>query len=201
MRGDRLDLAAATECARAIIGDRQFPGFDHAGPIITGKEFIEWAKEIESQRRKSQRRKLPSTAVLAEMIEAAQTGNDKAARTLLEISSDLVNSEREFPRLLSCYLVSVISRQQAAMNKKRSGRKKRTNFKRDYAVAAAISELQSFGYNPTRNREEKQRESGCSIVVKVLAAERNLYLSEAAVEKIWERRSNRFKSLYERIRP
>jgi hypothetical protein len=136
---------------------------------------------------KARRDELPPITVLTQMLfNAATTGKDpQAACALLEMAVNLLDRGEKLPDPLRIYVVLAL-RSYALTLSKKHGRKKETNFARDFFVARAISELRQFGYNPTRNREEKQRESCCSIVVKVLS-EGGLNLSEAAVEKIWER--------------
>lgn len=65
------------------------------------------------------------------------------------------------------------------------GQKADKNFARDWYIAKAVKGVRAFGFKPTRNREEKKRESACSIVGKVLGSG-GLHLSEQAVEKIWQ---------------
>jgi hypothetical protein len=136
---------------------------------------------------KGRRDELPPSTVLTQMLfNAATIGKDtQAAGAMLEIAVDLLDKGEKLPDPLRIYVVIAL-RSYALMLSKKRGRKKETNFGRDFFIARAISELQQFKYKPTRNREEKQRESCCSIVVKVLA-DGGLNLSETAVEKIWER--------------
>jgi hypothetical protein len=97
-------------------------------------------------------------------------------------------------------IIAALEDYMAMVSKKRK-RKAVRNFNRDYAIAVLVRELQEFGFPPTRNREaseERQRDSGCSIVAAVLAEgildteiikfnQPGLNLTESGVAKIWER--------------
>jgi hypothetical protein len=179
VKKDKLDLAAATERARDRLRYSE-PLFVRTRRIESGNPFVV-ENTYNLRKLKPWRYRLPSDTDLGLMVKAAKAGDVKAASTLLEMASGLLDSELKLPRILIGYVIYVLRDQWAVLNKKR-----KTNFNRDYVIACTIAELQHLGYNPTRNREEKQRESGCSIVAKVLA-ERSLKLPETAVEKIWQR--------------
>lgn len=68
------------------------------------------------------------------------------------------------------------------------GRKAEKNSLRDEHIAKVAKGVCAFGFEPTKNRSPKTpRESGCSIVAKVLADAGVKKLGEQAVEKIWRK--------------
>jgi effector-binding domain-containing protein len=79
---------------------------------------------------------------------------------------------------------------QLISNSKKRGQKLEKNSARDWVIGSTVESLRSFGFRPTRNRAERQRQSGCSIVADVLASN-GLHLSEQAVEKIWRHHGQR----------
>jgi hypothetical protein len=72
-----------------------------------------------------------------------------------------------------------------ARPKLKPGRKPEDNFLRDCLIRMAVAALVELGLRPTRNREQRDRPSACSIVRDALA-QAGVHLTEAAVEKIWK---------------
>jgi hypothetical protein len=67
------------------------------------------------------------------------------------------------------------------------GKKPEDNFVRDGFIALAVEALVQCGVQPTRNREQKNIDSACSIVTRALK-EAGIHMMEPAVEKIWRSR-------------
>ena len=141
---------------------------------------------------------VPSESELRLMCHAATIGNDaQAACDLLELAGDLLMEDRALPNPLQKYVFLLIQDHVAKLRKKR-GRKGETNFGRDWFIATTVHRLQDFGFRPTRNREEKRRESGCSIVAALLA-ERGLNMSELNIESIWKRVTTKYRNRIEEM--
>jgi hypothetical protein len=141
----------------------------------------------------SSRQRMPE-AELEETYLAATRKNDLKAHCALinEAIAYLSNPGFKLPNkhigdLIANYAAEALEKYRMLISKKR-GLKAEKNFIRDKMIAYVIEGLQyQFELAPTRNREEKAHESGCSIVAGVLA-EGGLPLTEQAVEKIWQRR-------------
>lgn len=129
-----------------------------------------------------------SAARQKRLSDEAARGDVKASCVLLDAAIDDLDDRITLrPSMLKQHAIMALQRSRIAMSSKR-GRKSVTNFTRDWLIANWVKELQRFGFKPTRNREERKRESGCSVIAAVLS-ESGLNLSEEAVSKIWRRRS------------
>jgi hypothetical protein len=133
------------------------------------------------------RRRRLSEAKLIQLYDAATLNHDTDAqcRLLTEVIDYLGLKLRSLvvDALIRSYAVQALENYMMLVSKKR-GRKAEKNFARDWFIGRTVEELRRFGFSPTRNRAERQRQSGCSIVAEVLA-DGGLHLSEQAVEKIW----------------
>jgi hypothetical protein len=126
-----------------------------------------------------------SEAEIEQTYLAATRKNDpKAHRALINEAITYLRG----PDLINRYAVEALGKHMMMISKKR-GPKAEKNFIRDAMIVCVIEDLQyEFGLNPTRNREEKTRESGCSIVASVLTENGLDHLTEQAVAKIWQHR-------------
>jgi hypothetical protein len=140
----------------------------------------------------------PSETTQAGLFEAATRGDTQAACALLEMAIDLLDQEQKLPRGINRLVIGELQNLILSRSKK-CGRKKETNFVRDWHIAGEISELRRFGYKPTRSREGKrgreQVESGSSIVAKVLS-DGGLNISGVTIEGIWARLSKQYPKVF-----
>jgi hypothetical protein len=125
------------------------------------------------------------------LVEQANRGNTDADRVLREATAELLQRRQALPDSLRDWLTDylVSDARPGGKGKPRRGPKPRTLASRDHTLALAVKRLthKHWGFAPTRHREMKAVESGCSIVHKALAGLPGINLSESGVEKIWER--------------
>jgi hypothetical protein len=100
------------------------------------------------------------------------------AREILAVAKLRTPAERV--RITRDYVTPLL----AFLSNKKCGRKAETA--RDQDVIEVVWKLASVGVRPTRNREQRLFESGCSIAARVFT-ERGPPLSEQGAEKIWQR--------------
>lgn len=124
---------------------------------------------------------------LDELIASARRGAPHADFVLRDDAADLLAGGRPLPEPLRSYTAGALHK--APLKQKRgpspSGRKAR-----DALITSAVKLLVKRGFKPTRNRASRDPQaapSACSIVVEVLK-ERDIHMSEVAIEKIWSTR-------------
>ena len=119
------------------------------------------------------------------LIAAAMRGDGVADATLREIAAGLIRNRKILPPKLADYVIEIL---EGRAPKHR--RKSRTDL-RDSHIIRAIEIAVEHGVCATRNRASADKvdapHSGAAIVSIVLN-EFGVKLSEAGVEKIWERR-------------
>jgi hypothetical protein len=118
---------------------------------------------------------------------------------LLQMLLDRPNEFRELMNWMKNLLLraeedpSHVAKQLDFLNYLDQVEKPPARFYRDRAIITAIGWLKDeHKIAPTRNRAQRDRESGCSIIAKALAL-RGVHLTDEAVEKIWEKRPTNFK--------
>ncbi len=118
------------------------------------------------------------------LIDKARNGDYVAKQLLCEIAAWFLETARELPERLREYIVEVL-RAEAGDRPQKRGRDPYANHPRNFNIACTILNVTSLGFKATRNRATES-ESACSVVVQAL--ERlGIHMSEANVEKIWER--------------
>jgi hypothetical protein len=122
------------------------------------------------------------------LITMARDGDSAANIVLSYIAQAYIGCACVMPERLRHYIVDKL-RTEVASRPKRRGPKPYTQEARNHLVALAVSTVaRDLGISPTRNRASKdasKNESACSLVKKALE-KRGLYLSESAVEGIWQ---------------
>jgi hypothetical protein len=126
------------------------------------------------KRKQRGRKKRAADAIRLEMDAKAI----EYARKILAVAKLRTPAERA--RITRDYVTPLL----AFLSNKKRGRKAETA--RDQDVIEVVWTLASAGVRPTRNREQRLFESGCSIAAKVFT-ERGPSLSEQGAEKIWQR--------------
>jgi hypothetical protein len=117
--------------------------------------------------------------------EAERVVIDEAIKYLHEPGLKLPTDRIEV--IMQQLLVGILEDYRRRISPKR-GQKAEKNALRDrYIVRVIKGVCSTFGFKPTRNRVTRKRESGCSIVAKVLAKNGLDRLNEEAVAKIWEK--------------
>jgi hypothetical protein len=124
------------------------------------------------------------------LIARAKAGDEVAHKVLCSIASRFIAGDCAMPASLGRYAAEVLGRQSQGAPRRRRGRDPYGNHVRDFHITSAVLNVARLGLKPTRNRAT-EKESACSIVRGALE-KLGVHLSEAAVEKIWERVSHEF---------
>ena len=187
-------LAAATEYARGQLLDGVafelvFHRRHKTGEKLTTRQIISdaefdklWGTDFSSHMSEKELDQIDLRGCLGD-VDAKCAVIDEAIKYLhapgLKLSSNRIEV------IIQAIAVDALQHYKRLISTKR-GQRANKNSARDRYIASTVEKLRSFGFKPTRNREEKRRDSGCSVVAKVLASG-GLHLSEQAVEKIWQK--------------
>lgn len=119
------------------------------------------------------------------LIGRARKGNQVAKQLLCELAADHLETNRDLPPALKEFLIEVLRAKDHDRQRKR-GLDPFANHPRNFDIACTILNVASLrGFKATRNRAT-ETDSACSVVVQALAR-LGIHMSEANVEKIWER--------------
>jgi hypothetical protein len=174
---EREALAFAEDLARKLFFD---PDIATATPHLFARAVmvLEWGgRPIES------------------LIKLAKAGNDDADRVLCWEAAHRLKKAQELGPLLTDYLFDILMKRFEEHKPKPSDSYKTR--KVNLFIKGAVRLLEPSGLLPTRNRSlhgKVGRESRCSIVQKALARIANKNLTEASVEKSWEKSKKSKKS-------
>jgi hypothetical protein len=119
------------------------------------------------------------------LIDAARREHQLYHEILCQLAADLTLCGRPLPIALQEYMTV-----DAPAFKRRRGHPRGGDTFRDAAIAAAVQAVVEQGFNRTRNRRRRGDASACSIVAEVLRKRFRFNITEAGVEKIWERFRN-----------
>ena len=122
-----------------------------------------------------------SDEAINNVVGIAKSGDRVADEALREIAAWLRSNEKSLPGALARYV-------DEGRPKRNRGPHPIKKVFRDDAVFHAVKLAVSRGLNPTRNREQLETESACSLVARVLSDLRDgSGRGEGAIEEIWYR--------------
>lgn len=119
------------------------------------------------------------------LIAKACKGDPDADAVLCGFASEFIRRGCLLPEHLRDYIADQLYERSTSEKRKR-GRDKHANGRRNYYICEAVSGLIEQGFSPTRN-ETTEDESACSIISQALKRH-GIDLSERGVAKVWNQR-------------
>ena len=117
------------------------------------------------------------------LIDKARKGDRVATKLLCDAAAEFIEEGKQLPQGLRAYIVEVLRKPDDTPKKR--GQDPFANYPRNFDIACTIANVVSMGFKATRN-QATEAESACSIVQQALERV-GVHMSEANVEKIWER--------------